>query len=126
MPNLVSIHHGTSGLQHILHDKLLIPKSLPRHLKGGHRQYPHCRRQCTKVHSANLFCAKCGKFFHFHFSVIRMGSHSTFVLSRFILCMIMFSIWGPTSASITITTYLIQMVMTVKSLIFLTGCGIRL
>jgi len=44
-----------------------------------------------------------------HFLVIRMGSSSTFVLcSGFGLCMIMFSIRGATSASITITATLIR------------------
>ena len=44
-----------------------------------------------------------------HFLVIRMGSRSTLVLcSGFGLCTIMFSIRGPTSASITITATLIR------------------
>ena len=39
---------------------------------------------CIEAYSANLhvLCAKCGKVFHVSFSVVRMGSCSTFVLAQ--------------------------------------------
>ena len=48
--------------------------------------YGHCQRYCTEVHSADLTeCAKHGKFFHLHFSVVWIGSHSIFVLCTALL-----------------------------------------
>lgn len=49
-------------------------------IKGTHRQNPHCRRQCIEVYRVDPFHAKSGKDFCLHFSVSRMGFHSTYVL----------------------------------------------
>ena len=49
---------------------------------AGHRQIRtlHCRRQCMEERSADQSAQSVEIFFRLHFSVVRMGSHGTFVL----------------------------------------------
>jgi len=42
--------------------------------------YMHWRRQWIEVHSADQSAQSAEKFFHLHFSVVWIGSHSTFAL----------------------------------------------
>ena len=84
----------------------------PKELRGPYPygQYPPCQKQCMKVCSA-LFHAKCGKkILHSFFSYQKGLLWHLRVLHsciRFSLWMITFSIRGPTSTSMTITTKLI-------------------
>ena len=47
--------------------------------------YVQCRRQCIKVRSADQSVRSVEKFFHLHFSVVWIGSRSTFVLCTALL-----------------------------------------
>ena len=47
--------------------------------------YGHCRRQCIEVRSADPSAQSMEIFFHIHFSVVWIGSRSTFVLCTALL-----------------------------------------
>jgi len=47
---------------------------------GGSVSFPRSRRQCIEVCSGDPSTRSAEKFFHLHFSLIRMGSCGTFVL----------------------------------------------
>ena len=65
-----------------------IPHQNVLYSKGGYRicerrglsTTERCRRQCIEVCSVDQFAQSAEKNFHPHFSVVRMGSHGTFVL----------------------------------------------
>ena len=48
--------------------------------RGGALYIKRCRRQCIEVRSADQSAQSAEKFFRLHFSLLRMGSHGTFVL----------------------------------------------
>ena len=53
--------------------------------KGAAHSPCHCRRQCIEVRSGDPCAQSAEKYFHFHFSVIWISTHSIFVLCTALL-----------------------------------------
>ena len=91
---LLQLHHAdwhTSQLQTIEHGPVLARACTCKdHAYSGPLEaildrYNHCQRQCIEARSADFSTRSAVKFFHLHFSLLWIGSHSTFVLCTALL-----------------------------------------